>query len=86
MYKALSSSFAAVGFASILFWLQSPNAGRATGAFVITGLVAATATYRYVRTSTFWIDDFSVVQSSGAGDYLVTSTGAPFDDADHYVG
>merc|ERR1719221_2463534 len=49
-----------------------------------TGLVTAIATYHYVRIFNSWVDAFKVENSRG-GDYSVTVSGAPFNDAYRYV-
>jgi bacteriorhodopsin len=87
VYNALSFGIAAMGSATIFFWLQLPNVAKGyRTALVITGLVTAIATYHYVRIFNSWVDAFSVVQSNGAGgDYVVSLTGAPFNDAYRYV-
>ena len=87
VYNALSFGIAAMGSATIFFWLQLPNLAKGyRTALVITGLVTAIATYHYVRIFNSWVDAFSVVQSNGTGDYVVSLTGAPFNDAYRYVG
>ena len=86
VYNALSFGIAAMGSATIFFWLQLPNLAKGyRTALVITGLVTAIATYHNVRIFNSWVDAFSVVQLNGAGDYVVSLTGAPFNDAYRYV-
>ena len=86
VYNALSFGIAAMGSATIFFWLQLPNVTKGyRTALIITGLVTAIATYHYVRIFNSWVDAFSVVQSNGVGDYTVSLTGAPFNDAYRYV-
>merc|ERR1712028_55166 len=53
-------------------------------ALIITGLVTAIATYHYVRIFDSWGEAFNVSNVSG-GDYTVTLSGAPFNDAYRYV-
>merc|ERR1712134_183838 len=55
------------------------------GALAITGLVVAIATYHYVRIFNSWNAAFDVSNGGGQGDYSVTLTGAPFNDAYRYV-
>ena len=50
----------------------------------ITGLVTAIATYHYVRIFNSCVDAFEVKNSHG-GDYNVSVSGAPFNDAYRYV-
>jgi len=86
VYNALSFGIAAMGSATIFFWLQLPNVAKGyRTALVITGLVTAIATYHYVRIFNSWVDAFSVVESKAVGDYVVTLTGNPFNDAYRYV-
>ena len=51
------------------------------GLNVITGSVTAIATYHSGRTLNSWVDVFPAVQSKGTGDYVVSLTGAQFNDA-----
>ena len=86
VYNAMSFGIAAMGSATIFFWLQLPNVTKGyRTALIITGLVTAIATYHYVRIFNSWVDAFSVVQSNGVGDYAVSLTGAPFNDAYRFV-
>jgi len=85
VYNALSFGIAGMGCATIFFWLQLPNVNKNyRTALIITGLVTAIATYHYVRIFNSWCDAFEVKNSNG-GDYGVTVSGAPFNDAYRYV-
>merc|ERR1712018_1105045 len=53
-------------------------------ALCITGLVTAIATYHYVRIFNSWNDAYAVGAGSD-GNYQVTLTGQPFNDAYRYV-
>jgi len=84
-YNALSFGIAGMGCATIFFWLQLANVNKNyRTALIITGLVTAIATYHYVRIFNSWCDAFEVKNSNG-GDYGVTVSGAPFNDAYRYV-
>ena len=84
VYNALSFGIAAMGSATIFFWLQLPNVTKNyRTALIITGIVTAIATYHYVRIFNSWNDAFRV-EAKGAG-YAVTVSGAPFNDAYRYV-
>jgi len=85
VYNALSFGIAGMGCATIFFWLQLANVNKNyRTALIITGLVTAIATYHYVRIFNSWCDAFEVKNSNG-GDYGVTVSGAPFNDAYRYV-
>jgi len=85
VYNALSFGIAGMGCATIFFWLQLANVNKSyRTALIITGLVTAIATYHYVRIFNSWCDAFKVKNSNG-GDYGVTVSGAPFNDAYRYV-
>jgi len=85
VYNALSFGIAAMGSATIFFWLQLGNLTKNyRTALIITGLVTAIATYHYIRIFNSWVDAFSV-SNSGSGDYEVRPSGAPFNDAYRYV-
>jgi len=85
VYNSLSFGIAGMGSATIFFWLQLPNVSKSyRTALTITGLVTAIATYHYVRIFNSWGDAFSVKNADG-GEYSVTATGAPFNDAYRYV-
>jgi len=85
VYNALSFGIAAMGSATIFFWLQIPNVAKDyRTALTITGLVTAIATYHYVRIFNSWGEAFNVKNSNG-GDYVVTLSGSPFNDAYRYV-
>jgi len=85
VYNSLSFGIAGMGSATIFFWLQLANVTKNyRTALIITGLVTAIATYHYVRIFNSWCDAFKVTNSNG-GDYSVTVSGAPFNDAYRYV-
>ena len=85
VYNSLSFGIAGMGSATIFFWLQLPNVTKSyRTALIITGLVTAIATYHYVRIFNSWVDAF-VVKNSHGGDYTVTVSGNPFNDAYRYV-
>merc|ERR1712012_1065172 len=66
----------------IFVWLMLPNVSRGfRSALAITGLVTAIATYHYVRIFNSWVGAFTVNNSPKHGEYHVTLTGAPFNDA-----
>jgi len=84
VYNALSFGIAAMGCATIFFWLQLPNVTKKyRTALTITGIVTAIATYHYVRIFNSWVDAFEVTEAHGA--YAVSTSGAPFNDAYRYV-
>jgi len=84
VYNALSFGIAAMGSATIFFWLQLGNLTKTyRTALIITGLVTAIATYHYVRIFNSWVDAFAM-KESGDG-YTVELTGTPFNDAYRYV-
>jgi len=101
VYNALSFGIAGMGSATIFFWLQIYNVNKKyRTALTITGLVTFIATYHYFRIFNSWNDAFDVkfeakcvdvdkhgacVQYSKDGDYVVSLTGAPFNDAYRYV-
>merc|ERR1712026_109428 len=85
VYNALSFGIAGMGSATIFFWLQLPEVTKSyRSALAITGLVTAIATYHYFRIFNSWVDAFEVKNSHG-GDYNVSVSGAPFNDAYRYV-
>nr|WBQ85994.1 rhodopsin [Dinophyceae sp.] len=85
VYNALSFGIAAMGSASIFFWLQVPNVTKSyRTALTITGIVTWIATYHYFRIFNSWVEAFEVKNEDG-GDYRVTLTGAPFNDGYRYV-
>jgi len=84
VYNALSFGIAAMGCATIFFWLQLANVRKNyRTALTITGIVTAIATYHYVRIFNSWVDAFAVQEDHGA--YVVTLSGNPFNDAYRYV-
>merc|ERR1711966_415962 len=54
-------------------------------ALAITGIVTFIATYHYFRIFNSWCDAFSVQYDGKLGDFAVTSSGQPFNDAYRYV-
>jgi len=85
VYNALSFGIAAMGSATIFFWLQVPNVTKSyRTALTITGIVTLIATYHYFRIFNSWVEAFEVKNVDG-GDYMVTLTGAPFNDGYRYV-
>jgi len=86
VYNALSFGIAGMGSATIFFWLQIYNVNKKyRTALTITGLVTAIATYHYFRIFNSWNDAFDVKFDAKEGDYAVSLTGAPFNDAYRYV-
>jgi len=86
VYNALSFGIAGMGSATIFFWLQIYNVDRKyRTALTITGLVTFIATYHYFRIFNSWNDAFDVKFSTSSGDYEVSLTGVPFNDAYRYV-
>jgi len=86
VYNALSFGIAGMGSATIFFWLQIGNVNKKyRTALTITGLVTFIATYHYFRIFNSWNDAFDVKFDEKAGDYAVSLTGAPFNDAYRYV-
>ncbi|CAE8616730.1 unnamed protein product [Polarella glacialis] len=84
-YNALSFGIAAMGSATIFFWLQLPNVTKNyRTALTITGIVTLIATYHYIRIFNSWSEAFEVASKDG-GDYAVKLTGAPFNDGYRYV-
>jgi len=86
VYNALSFGIAGMGSATIFFWLQLSNVSKKyRTALTITGLVTFIATYHYFRIFNSWNDAFDVKFSAKEGNYAVSLTGAPFNDAYRYV-
>merc|ERR1712195_77846 len=90
VYNALSFGIAGMGAATIFFWLQVPQVNKKfRTALTITGLVTAIACYHYVRIFNSWTEAFAVAAypagSPNAGEFHVTLSGAPFNDAYRYV-
>lgn len=84
VYNALSFGIAAMGSATIFFWLQIPNVTRNyRTALTITGIVTLIATYHYFRIFNSWVEAFNVSNKPGEA-YTVTLTGAPFNDLYRY--
>ena len=61
VYNALSFGIAAMGSATIFFWLQIPNVAKDyRTALTITRLVTATASYHYAWIFNSWVEAFEV--------------------------
>jgi len=85
VYNALSFGIAAMGSATVFFWLQLGNVTKNyRTALTITGIVTFIATYHYFRIFNSWVAAFNVSNKNG-GDYEVSLTGEPFNDAYRYV-
>jgi len=85
VYNALSFGIAAMGAATVFFFLQVQNVGKNyRTALTITGLVTLIAFYHYVRIFNSWVEAYSITTSKN-GDYAVSLSGAPFNDAYRYV-
>ena len=70
-YNAFSFGIAAMGCATIFFWLQLANVSKSyRTALIITGIVTCIATYHYFRIFNSWVEAFKVVSTDG-GDYTV---------------
>ena len=70
-YNAFSFGIAAMGCATIFFWLQLANVSKSyRTALIITGIVTCIATYHYFRIFNSWVEAFKVVSADG-GDYTV---------------
>lgn len=86
VYNALSFGIAGMGSATIFFWLQVCNVNKKyRTAMMITGLVTFIATYHYFRIFNSWNEAFDVKYDAKKSDYVVSLTGAPFNDAYRYV-
>jgi len=86
VYNALSFGIAGMGSATIFFWLMIHNVAKPfKPALAITGIVTFIATYHYFRIFNSWCDAFSVQYDGKLGDFAVTSSGQPFNDAYRYV-
>jgi len=97
VYNALSFGIAAMGSATIFFWLMIHNVAKPfKPALAITGIVTFIATYHYFRIFNSWCDGFDVhfVKGGTTGangmkyesdGFIVNSTGQPFNDAYRYV-
>jgi bacteriorhodopsin len=84
-YNGLSFGIAAMGSATIFFWLQLPNVTKNyRTALTITGFVTLIATYHCIRIFNSWSEAFTVSSKDG-GDYTVQLTGSPFNDGYRYV-
>jgi len=85
VYNALSFGIAGMGSATIFFWLQIANVNKKfRTALTITGLVTAIATYHYVRIFNSWVGAFAV-NADQHGNFQVSLSGQPFNDAYRYV-
>jgi len=86
VYNALSFGIAAMGSATIFFWMQVWNVNKKyRSALMITGLVTFIATYHYFRIFNSWNDAFKVTLDKKKATYAVATTGEPFNDAYRYV-
>ncbi|GGE22526.1 xanthorhodopsin [Polymorphobacter glacialis] len=80
VYNAFSFTFAAMGAATLFFWLSRSQVAPAyRTAVVISGLVTGIATYHYFRIFESWGAAFTLK------DGIVTATGFAFNDAYRYV-
>merc|ERR1711920_708678 len=85
VYNTLSFGIAGMGAATIFFWIEMGSMHKKfRTALIITGLVTAIATYHYVRIFNSWNDAYAVAAGPD-GNYRVTLTGQPFNDAYRYV-
>jgi len=85
VYNALSFGIAAMGAGTCFYWLQIPNVHKKfRTALAITGLVTAIATYHYVRIFNSWVGAFAV-NADAEGEFQVSLSGEPFNDAYRYV-
>jgi len=86
VYNALSFGIAAMGSATIFFWLMIQNVAKPfKPALAITGIVTFIATYHYFRIFNSWVDAFGVSYDAKDEIFAVTSSGQPFNDAYRYV-
>jgi bacteriorhodopsin len=86
VYNALSFGIAAMGSATLFFWMQIGNVNKKyRSPMMITGLVTFIATYHYFRIFNSWNDAFDVKLNETSKEYVVTPTGEPFNDAYRYV-
>ncbi|MDJ0926615.1 MAG: bacteriorhodopsin-like [Gammaproteobacteria bacterium] len=80
IYNAFSFTIAAMGAATLFFWLgRSQVAPAYKTALTLSGLVTAIAFYHYVRIFDSWDSAFEVVNGS------IQVTGVAFNDAYRYV-
>jgi len=80
VYNAFSFTIAAMGAATLLFWLGRSQVEPAyRTALLVTGLVTAIATYHYWRIFESWQIAYAVEGGRAI------ATGAPFNDAYRYV-
>jgi len=85
VYNALSFGIAGMGAATVFLWLQLPNVTKNyRTALTISGIVCLIACYHYIRIFNSWVAAFDVSNKNG-GDYQVSLTGEPFNDAYRYV-
>merc|ERR1711963_1123316 len=74
------------GFAVSMAPLPVGNVSKSyRTALAITGIVTFIATYHYFRIFNSWVEAFTVSNAEKGGDYIVTLSGAPFNDAYRYV-
>jgi bacteriorhodopsin len=80
VYNALSFTIAAMGAATLFFWLNRSSVAPAYRiALTITGVVTAIATYHYVRIFESWTDAFTIVGE------VARPSGQHFNDGYRYV-
>lgn len=85
VYNTLSFSLASMMATTVYLCFRSFAVNeKYQSAVLISGLVTFIAAYHYVRIFNSWVDAFKVENSRG-GDYSVTVSGAPFNDAYRYV-
>jgi len=85
VYNSLSFGIAAMGAASVFFFIQVQNVGKSyKTALTITGLVTFIAFYHYVRIFDSWVEAYSVTAGEN-GEYSTKLSGAAFNDAYRYV-
>jgi len=84
VYNSLSFGIAAMGAASVFFFMQVGNVGKSyRTALTITGLVTLIAFYHYVRIFNSWVEAYTI--TSADGEFTTKLSGAPFNDAYRYV-
>jgi len=85
VYNVLSFALASMMATTLYLWFRMfAVKDQYQSAVCISGLVTFIAAYHYVRIFNSWVDAFEVNNSHG-GDYSVSVSGAPFNDAYRYV-
>lgn len=80
VYNALSFNIAAMGAATLFFWLNRASVAPVYRlALTITGIVTAIAAYHYIRIFNSWTDAFTVVGQ------VARPSGVRFNDGYRYV-